>query len=350
MNEHPAPRPAQLSAMLFLCLAVDMAVRPFTGCGAAPAQQAIAAAVLDTAVVCLLLAPVLHARRKGIFGAPQGMTAASRLFLGLAALLFAFAGAGAAARTEQFFRYVSDGPTPRVVFYAVFLAAVFYALHSGLDSLVRVIGLAVTIFLASMLLMLLSNLGTMRLFRLGTQPFEPLAVLTVAAQGFTLPPELLLIFLLGMREEDNTSSVPVSRTLTALAVFYIALTFCTQAVLGPAAQQQEQTVHTLSRLGSISVFRRLDAMHIAAWVLAELCKTASLCYGVQYALTPLLPPAQRAYANRYAIGLLTAALCLSVGLPQEAIRVALTVGTAALLILFIVYAYGKEARYARKNP
>lgn len=348
MKEQSAPRPGQLGAMLFLCLAVDMAVRPFTGGGAAPAQQAIAAAILNTAVVCLLLAPVLRAWQNGAFGTLQGMTAASRAFLGLTALLFAFAGAGALTRTEQFFRYVSDEPMPRLIFYAIFLAAVFFALHSGLDSLARVIGLAAGLVLASMLLMLLSNLGTMRLFRLGTQSFEPLAVLTAAAQGFTLPPEILLILLLGMQEGRQTPA-PVRRTLTALAVFYIALTFCTQAVLGPAARQQEQTVHTLSRLGSISVFRRLDAAHIAAWVLAELCKTASLCYGVQYTLSPLLPPAQRVYAERYAIGLLTAALCLGAGLPQKAFCTALTIGTAALLLWLFVYTCGKETRHAQKN-
>ncbi len=65
---------------------------------------------------------------------------------------------------------------------------------------------------------------------------------------------------------------PLLKTLALLCVFYIGLTFCSEAVLGMKAQLQQQTIHTLSRLGSISVFRRLDALHIAAWMLAELCR------------------------------------------------------------------------------
>ena len=61
MNEHTTVSAKQLCTLVFLSLAVDMAVRPFTSGGSAGAQIAILAAVLNTAVVSILLLPVLLA-------------------------------------------------------------------------------------------------------------------------------------------------------------------------------------------------------------------------------------------------------------------------------------------------
>ena len=122
--------------------------------------------------------------------------------------------------------------------------------------------------------MLVSNLGGMHLSNLTFQPFDFPEVLRTAARGFTLPPELPLFCLLSLHA-NREKRRPLLKTLALLCVFYIGLTFCSEAVLGMKAQLQQQTIHTLSRLGSISVFRRLDALHIAAWMLAELCKVAA---------------------------------------------------------------------------
>lgn len=348
MKEHETLRSAQLGWLLFLCLAVDMAVRPFTGEGMPSAQRAILAAVGNAAAVCLLLAPVQRRAHSGLLGQLQGKSAGARIFLALAALLFACAGGAAAVRTENFFRYVSDEALPRLLFYAICLLAVFYALRSGPESLMRVACLASGIFLVSMLLMLVSNLGTMHLPRLGAQPFDLLAVLETAARGFRLPPELLLVVLLAAQDVQGKTA-PLRRTLAALAVFYICLTFCAEAVLGSAIRQQTQTIHTLSRLGSISVFRRMDALHITAWMLAELCKLSALCYGIQCMLTPLLPSVQRAYASLYAIALLAAAVCVCVKLPQKTLNAAASAGTAVLLVYLLAYSRMKEGRYAKKK-
>ena len=167
-------------------------------------------------------------------------------------------------RSEAFFRYVSDEPMPQLLVYGLFLLVVFYALRCGLEGIVRVLGLAAGLFLLSMALMLVSNLGGMHLSNLTFQPFDFPEVLRTAARGFTLPPELPLFCLLSLHA-NREKRRPLLKTLALLCVFYIGLTFCSEAVLGMKAQLQQQTIHTLSRLGSISVFRRLDALHIAAW-------------------------------------------------------------------------------------
>ena len=205
MNEHTTVSAKQLCTLVFLSLAVDMAVRPFTSGGSAGAQIAILAAVLNTAVVSILLLPVLGLLRREAFTTLKGgVTFGSKALLTLSAVLFAAGGAAAMVRSEAFFRYVSDEPMPQLLVYGLFLLVVFYALRCGLESIVRVLGLAAGLFLLSMALMLVSNLGGVHLSNLTFQPFDFPEVLRTAARGFTLPPELPLFCLLSLHANRGT--------------------------------------------------------------------------------------------------------------------------------------------------
>ena len=348
MNEHTTVSAKQLCILLFLALSVEMAVRSFTAGGMPSAQQAIPAAMLNTIAVSLLLILPLRLQRRGTGEVWRGNTLGTKLLVFFSAVLLAVGGAAAVIRAEEFFRYSCDEPMPRLLVYAVFLLAAFYALRCGIESLVRAVGIAAGIFLAAMLLMLVSNLDGMRLFNLGAEPFDPWGILQTAARGFTLPPELLLFFLL-RPHVDAAEQVPVYRTIAALCLFYIALSFCAQTVLGPSAESQVQTIHTLSRLGSLSVFRRLDALHTAAWMLAELCKLSALACGVQSAVSRILPKGQRACSDRYAIGLIALMIAFCMGFAQPSLYYALTAGTAGLLAAMTAYGYFREGAYAKKN-
>ena len=173
MNEHTTVSAKQLCTLVFLSLAVDMAVRPFTSGGSAGAQIAILAAVLNTAVVSILLLPVLGLLRREAFTTLKGgVTFGSKALLTLSAVLFAAGGAAAMVRSEAM---------PQLLVYGLFLLVVFYALRCGLESIVRVLGLAAGLFLLSMALMLVSNLGGMHLSNLTFQPFDFPEVLRTAA-------------------------------------------------------------------------------------------------------------------------------------------------------------------------
>lgn len=348
MSKQATVSARQLCILLFLSLGVDMAVRSFAFGGMPPAQRAIPAAILNTAAVGLLLSFPLRLQRTGTGEAWRGNAIGTGLLSFFTALLLAAAGAAAALRTEEFFQYGSSEPVPHLLVYFVLLSAVFYALRCGLESLVRAVGIATGIFLAAMLLMLISNLGGMRLYNLTAEPFSLRALLQTAVRGFTLPPELLLFFLLRPRI-DPAERAPVYRTLAALCLFYIALSFCAQAVLGASAEAQTQTIHTLSRLGSLSVFRRLDALHTAAWMLAELCRLSALACGVQSALSRVLPKRLQTYSDRYAVGLTAALIPICTMIPQTALYPALTAGTAVLLAAMTIYGTVREGVYAKKK-
>ena len=104
MNEHTTVSAKQLCTLVFLSLAVDMAVRPFTSGGSAGAQIAILAAVLNTAVVSILLLPVLGLLRREAFTTLKGgVTFGSKALLTLSAVLFAAGGAAAWCVPRHFF-------------------------------------------------------------------------------------------------------------------------------------------------------------------------------------------------------------------------------------------------------
>ena len=98
MSERPIVGARQLCTLLFLSLAVDMVIRSLAASGMPSAQKAIPAALLDAAIVSLLLIAPLRGQRLGTGAAWNGKAWGTKFLLFSAALLLAAAGAGAAAR------------------------------------------------------------------------------------------------------------------------------------------------------------------------------------------------------------------------------------------------------------
>ena len=105
-----------------------------------------------------------------------------------------------------------------------------------------------------------------------------------------------------------------------------------------------------SRLGRMSVFRRLDALHVGVWLLASLAKASAFGLGLQQTLERLLPEGQRPYADRYALaGLVLGTMCCA-GVPYTAVETALTVLTALWITgLALAGAKGGKPHETRKT-
>ena len=84
----------------------------------------------------------------------------------------------------------------------------------------------------------------------------------------------------------------------------MVLSVAAELVLGSQAQMQNQTVHALSRLGGISVFHRLDALHTAAWLAAIFAKACAFALAARMAAEGLLPREKRAQASGWALAAL----------------------------------------------
>ena len=92
----------------------------------------------------------------------------------------------------------------------------------------------------------------------------------------------------------------------------------------------------------------MTSVRCRSWAF-QFFRLAALACGVRYATARLLPQGQRRYADRYAVGLLAAAVAVCSGVPRAAMNTALTVGTAALLVFMTGYGAFREDVYAKKN-
>lgn len=77
-----------------------------------------------------------------------------------------------------------------------------------------------------------------------------------------------------------------------------------------------QPMHTLARLGGLSVFKRFDALHVGIWLLVLLLRQAFLLYGTRTAVRGLLPDRWASFCIPGAIALTLAGAFACSALPQ----------------------------------
>ena len=227
-----------LAVVLGLTLAVDLVIRPFSQRNGIRAQVFAPAALLDGLAVLALTAPLLRALTPAVrarMGAVWTRGARCAPFL----VLFAFAAGGAAVRAEQFLRYVSDAPLPRMAVYALVLAAAFYAMRCGAETLARVCGVLAWLFGLSVVILLASNAGGMAIVNLETDVFDPAEWALTAARGFSLPAQIVLFFWLALGARDDLRR-PYRRTLLDVILLAMVLSVAAELVLGSQAQMQNR--------------------------------------------------------------------------------------------------------------
>ncbi len=278
----------QLLIAVFLCLICDSLIRPITGGAALSAYGRVFSAIVSAALVFLLFRPVLKVCQRETFTATlAGTSKESGIVLVLLSLCFLEGAARSLQQSEMFYRYVSGETLQLTVFLTVILLACIYAAYTGVETLMRT-GTILAFFLAgSIFLIVVGNAPQMRIENLQI-PQSPIQdTWTGCVKGFNLTPELLLlgIFSHSCKEEKTT------KILTNLLILFVlsdfVLTILSELVLGAFEALQVQPIHTLARLGGISVFRRLDALHVSVWLLVSVFRTALLCAGLGDVLRPL---------------------------------------------------------------
>ena len=83
-----------------------------------------------------------------------------------------------------------------------------------------------------------------------------------------------------------------------------------EAVLGAGYADQSHPVYTIARLGGVSVFRRLDAVHVSIWMLLALLRLMLSVWALWQILDGLLPTARSRWILVAGGGALAALLAL----------------------------------------
>ncbi len=332
MTERIQIAPQQLALLAGVSLFTDAFIQPFgRQSGTASAQMGILATACQLLIwygVFLLL------RRKA--GSRQNQFVCGLL---LPALLLA---AGLELiQGERFYSYVMDKNLAVAAFVGIVLVTAYYGVHSGMNALSRTASAILAVSAVSVVFLVVSVVPQLRFTNL--QPAAPgLADLLAALRRqFYLPPELFFwAFLL-----ENTAAPP--KKVHAPAVFLGLLSVSSlffligEMTLGPAYQTQEQPLFTIARLGGISVFRRLDALHASVWLLLFLVKI-TLYFAMAVHLAQQLCPALGGRGPFFLVSAGVLLVFLSAWSQQENTAFWLLQAALAILLLTILLIPKKE--------
>lgn len=336
-----------LCVMLFVLLSTDLVIRPFSQRAGVRAQVYVPAAFLAGLLVLVLTVPLVRA-----MGEPpvrdrlKACWAHSRWAIPFA-VLFSFGAASAMMRGSIFLQYISDESTPKWIAAALMLAIAWYAMRCGVETLLRVCGILFWLFCVSIILLLVSNAQEMRVYHLSLQPFSPGEVFWAAVKGISISaqiPLFLWFFASGTRRAEKGFAGTVFVVMILAAVFSTV----SEMVLGTQAQVQNQTVYALSRLGSISVMQRLDALHCGVWMMMEITKVCAFAVGLRSALQGIVPSRSQNHLCTISLLVLAGVFLLSYGL-QDIQRQWIETGLSAAVLLFAAYQIQRQRRKSNET-
>lgn len=338
----------QASVLLFLVLAGDVMVRPFTG-----GQNAAAATVIPIALAqgLFLYAIVFVLARIGMM---QVMTAAALAVFGGVCLLEA---AAVLLRTEQFYRYASDEPLPVAVTLGVLVLCVAYALlchtryaHGNqtdstlhtfrFATMARAADVIFWLFAASLILLLVAGAPSMRLVQLAPAQGFP-ALWEELLKSLQVPAGLLVCLWL-CKGEPQAVQRGFGAAIAGACGLRAVLAVFGELVLGTNAAMHPQLLHTLARVGGISVFKRLDALHVCVWVLVLLVRIVVLMTGAQMALA-LLWRCKNSVCVAVLCGALLPASAMMAAIPEQTHASVVSCG----LLVCLIWTWMRGDAYAK---
>lgn len=264
-----------------------------TGAGA---QVTVLACVLAAPVLWLILLPA----GRGL--APDGPVPCRAAFAAALAV-------SVACQLYQAQRFYSDTTETELSLFwytVVVAAAVLYGAHAGLGGITRTANVFLWACGGGVLLLLVSVAGQLRVSSLQiTASPLPQVWQALPARLLLLPEFLLPAWLAPTRRAGRNVTAAV---LAGWALVAAGLAVLGEAVLGAGYADQSHPVYTVARLGGVSVFRRLDAVHVSIWMLLALLRLMLSSWALARLVRELLPTARSRWLLVPAGGALAALL------------------------------------------
>lgn len=167
--------------------------------------------------------------------------------------------------------------------------ACFWAARHGLQSLARSAGVIFVFFVLSALF--ISGASIFSINRLNLRPSlsQPLRG-TIQAGFSTLSKssELYLLLLLFPKIKGRKLHTALGLTLGGF-VFQFVTSFLILAVLGEFGRKQTFPYYTLASISELSIFQRLDSLHMAIWTFITFLRLTLLILLIVYCLKTVLP-------------------------------------------------------------
>lgn len=238
---------------------------------------------------------------------------------------------------ERFYNYVMQSQLSVGAFLGIVFLVGFYGVYSGLDALSRTSAMIVALTVFSIVLLVVSISSQLRFTNLQPAILNIKTIANSTISQLYIPPELFFWSIL-LLNSDSGKEMPPSHIGPVLGMLFTAgslFSLLGEMTLGYAYQQQEHPLFTIARLGGISVFRRLDALHISVWLLLFLIKV-TIYLSMMILLIKKLFPMLKKHWPYY----ITVAAVFGIFLTawSQAENTAYDIQQGLLIILFIVVA------------
>ncbi|MEG0616382.1 MAG: hypothetical protein RR508_02325 [Oscillospiraceae bacterium] len=178
-------------------------------------------------------------------------------------------------RMERFYRFSSSEALPIWVILLLTVLLFIFTSSVNNDTLARAGGIAIAAILLSVLILLFANINHSSISRINYMSIDVKKIGKAIIDYMYFPVDILLYFCIS--EDDKIASRRCLFTLL-ISVSTISILICVirELVLGDSGDMMY--LHTLARLGGLSVFKRIEAIHIFVWILAALIKLSALFF------------------------------------------------------------------------
>lgn len=341
-------RPNPVECTLYLCLVVDWIVRP----GMPPAQVSAQITVLSLALeAAAVFAALWVLKYWGSLASKKSSGRASAFCAFVTAFLLCLGAGQSAACTLLFLNISIDRRFSAGLFLVLLLFLALYAAGMGSRGILRAGEILFVLFIFTVLMIVASNLKNACATNL-IQSSSPLRqTIITAASCWSLP-----LAIPAAQSILITADTPISDRKTKQV---IGAAYCTAAlfaigcelVLGQMAAVESQPFYLFSKVGSLSVFRRLAPAGAFVFLLILAQKTAFLLAAAYDLLSKHLPGALKEKRLPAiccgGVSLVAAFYFLSCGIGTA--QLILTLGASISLLVLPVVQKGEALRTANET-
>lgn len=251
----------QAATLVLAAFLTDSFIQPFgRQIEVLPARTAILSGALRFALLCAVMLVYLRWCGRQRPGPMLSLLLCGALVLSVALEVI---------QGERFYNYVMQQQLPALLFLILVFSAAYYGAFAGVQALGRAAWPVLTLAAVSVLALGWSVAGQMQFSHLQTPETDIKTLAGLAVTRFYLPPELILLPFLSRRGGSGRGA---AKMIGAVFLADSLLALLGEMTLGAAYTSETQPVYTIARLGGLSVFRRLDALHVGVWLLLFLIK------------------------------------------------------------------------------
>ena len=206
----------------------------------------------------------------------------------------------------------------RMFFIVTMILGALYAAYLGLEGIARAAFIIFALFLLSLLLTFGGVMDRAHLINIHPFPDHSFQLVMEGAWKIMSRSSGIVIYLLLLPYVGSHKKRGFWITLASIAALMEAVTFLVSSVLGDLGRTEAYPFFMLTTVAEVSILQRMDALHVAVWVMVSFLRITLCLWLVRQQLLLCLPLKQQAAKNKWLLPVLAAiALLLAAAMNEN---------------------------------